>query len=84
MLLVTAVYVATSAVFLYLVPLEQVNTAEAFAAQVGRVLFGPRGGAALSAIVLLSVFGSLVAFMTMVPAPLLRDGAGRRRAALAG
>ncbi len=80
-LLVTGVYVATSAVFLYLVPLEQVNTAEAFAAQVGRVLFGPRGGAALAAIVLLSVFSSMVAFMTMVPRlyyAMARDGAAPR------
>jgi basic amino acid/polyamine antiporter, APA family len=66
-LLVTAFYVATSAVFLYLVPLEEVNTAEAFASQVGRSLFGSHGALALSSIVLLSVFGSLLAFMTMVP-----------------
>jgi len=34
----------TSAVFLYLVPLERVTSGETFAAQAGEALFGPAGG----------------------------------------
>ena len=39
--IVTAAYIATSAAFLYLVPLERVTSGEAFAAQAGEALFGP-------------------------------------------
>jgi APA family basic amino acid/polyamine antiporter len=44
-----------------------VQSSETFAAQAGSALFGARGGAVLSAIVFLSVLGSLFAFMTMAP-----------------
>jgi len=66
-LVVTVLYVAVSGVFLFLVPLEAVGSGETFAAQAGQALFGSRGGAVLSSIVLLSVLGSLFAFMTMAP-----------------
>jgi APA family basic amino acid/polyamine antiporter len=66
-LTVALLYMAVSAVFLFLVPLESVGSSETFAAQAGTALFGARGGAVLSAIVLLSVLGSLFAFMTMAP-----------------
>src|SRR5258706_15011340 len=42
--ILTAVYILTSAAFLYLVPLEQVTSGETFAAQAGEVLFGRLGG----------------------------------------
>src|SRR5215472_16606016 len=58
-LIVTIVYIATSAVFLYLVPIERVTSGETFAAQAGAALFGSRGGVILSAVVIVSVFGSL-------------------------
>lgn len=64
---VTLLYVAVSAVFLYLVPLGAVSSSEAFAAQAGAALFGPRGGWVLSGIVALSVLGCLFAFMTAAP-----------------
>ena len=77
-LVVTVVYVAVSGAFLVLVPIEAVTSPETFAAQAGAALFGPRGGAVLSAIVLLSVLGSLFAFMTFAPRvyyAMARDGA---------
>ncbi|MGE5125185.1 MAG: APC family permease [Betaproteobacteria bacterium] len=75
---VTLLYVAVSAVFVYLVPLEAVASSEAFAAQAGTALFGPAGGRALAALVALCVLGSLFAFMTMAPRvyyAMARDGA---------
>jgi APA family basic amino acid/polyamine antiporter len=86
-LVVTALYVLVSASFLFLVPLEAVGSGETFAAQAGEALFGPRGGGVLSSIVLLSVLGSLFAFMTMAPRlyyAMARDGAAPAWAAHVG
>ncbi len=77
-LTVAVLYMAVSAVFLFLVPLQSVGSSETFAAQAGTALFGARGGAVLSGLVLLSVLGSLFAFMTMAPRvyyAMARDGA---------
>ncbi len=74
---VTLLYIAVSAVFFYLVPLGAEGSSEAFAAQAGAALFGAGGGRVLSAIVALSVLGSLFAFMTMAPRvyyAMARDG----------
>jgi basic amino acid/polyamine antiporter, APA family len=57
----------TSAVFLYLVPVERVTTGETFAAQAGEVLFGRTGGQVFSAIVIVSVLGSLASVVTSAP-----------------
>lgn len=78
-LLSTAIYIATSAVFFYLVPLSAVSSGETFAAQAGAVLFGRHGAEAFSAIVILCVGSSLLAFMTAAPRvyyALGRDGLG--------
>jgi len=64
---VTLVYVLTSAVFLYLVPIEEVTSDVAFAAQAGRVLFGAAGERVFSAVVVVSVLGSLAAFTMSAP-----------------
>jgi APA family basic amino acid/polyamine antiporter len=75
---VTVLYVAVSAVFVYLVPIGAAASSEVFAAQAGAALFGPAGGRALSALVALFVLGSLFAFMTMAPRvyyAMARDGA---------
>lgn len=75
--LVTLLYIAVSAVFLYLVPLEGAASSEAFAAEAGTALFGPKGGQVLSGIVTFSVLGSLFAFMTGAPRvyyAMARDG----------
>src|SRR5258705_10645073 len=53
--------VLASAAFIYLVPLEQVTSAETFAAQAGEALFGRMGGQVLSGIVIVAVLGSLLA-----------------------
>jgi APA family basic amino acid/polyamine antiporter len=75
---VTALYIAVSAVFLYLVPLAAVTSPETFAAQAGSALFGPAGARVLAGVVALSVLGSLFAFMTSAPRvyyAMARDGA---------
>jgi APA family basic amino acid/polyamine antiporter len=65
--IVTGAYILTSAAFLYLVPLEQVTSDEAFAAQAGEVLFGRAGGVVLASMVIVSVAGSLLAIQMMLP-----------------
>jgi APA family basic amino acid/polyamine antiporter len=64
---VTLVYILTSAVFIYLVPLERVTSGETFAAQAGEALFGQAGGQVFSIIVIVSVLGSLAAVMMAAP-----------------
>jgi APA family basic amino acid/polyamine antiporter len=78
---VTLLYVGVSAVFLYLVPIEQAGSSETFAAQAGLALFGPSGGRALSFLVVVFVSSSLFAFMTFAPRlyyAMARDGAAPR------
>ncbi|MGH9875533.1 MAG: APC family permease, partial [Pyrinomonadaceae bacterium] len=75
--ILTAVYILTSAAFLYLVPVEQVTSGETFAAQAGEVLFGRLGGQVLSGIVIVAVTGSLAAVMMSAPRvyfAMARDG----------
>jgi APA family basic amino acid/polyamine antiporter len=75
--ILTVVYILTSAVFLYLVPLEQVTSGETFAAQAGEVLFGRLGGQVLSGIVIVTVLGSLAAVVMSAPRvyfAMARDG----------
>jgi APA family basic amino acid/polyamine antiporter len=74
----TLVYVAVSAVFVYLVPLQAVASDAAFAAQAGEALFGAAGARVLAGLVALFVLGCLFAFMTMAPRvyyAMARDGA---------
>lgn len=75
--IVTAVYILTSAVFIYLIPLERVTTGETFAAQAGEKLFGPAGGSVFAAIVIVAVLGSLMALLMALPRvyyAMARDG----------
>lgn len=75
--ILTAVYILTSAAFMYLVPLEQVTSGETFAAQAGEVLFGRLGGQVLSGIVIVAVMGSLTAVVMSAPRvyfAMARDG----------
>lgn len=74
---VTLVYMVTTVVFLYLVPLEQVTTGETFAAQAGEVLFGPIGGTIFAGIVIVAILGSLAALLMASPRvyfAMARDG----------
>jgi basic amino acid/polyamine antiporter, APA family len=76
-LIVTAVYILVSTAFLYLLPLSQVTTDEAFVAQAGAVLFGRAGGMIFAAIVVVCVLSSLAAFMMSAPRvyyAMARDG----------
>jgi APA family basic amino acid/polyamine antiporter len=75
--IITVVYILTSAVFVYLVPLEAVTSGEIFAAQAGEVLFGRIGGQVFSGIVIVSVLGSLAAIVMSAPRvyfAMARDG----------
>jgi basic amino acid/polyamine antiporter, APA family len=76
-IIVTLVYILTSAVFLYLVPLEAVTSSETFAAQAGEVLFGRAGAQVFSVIVVVTVLGSLAAIIMSAPRvyfAMARDG----------
>jgi APA family basic amino acid/polyamine antiporter len=75
--ILTTVYILTSAVFIYLVPPEQVASGETFAAQAGEALFGRLGGQVLSTIVIVAVMGSLAAVVMSAPRvyfAMARDG----------
>jgi basic amino acid/polyamine antiporter, APA family len=75
--IVTVVYIVTSAVFIYLVPIERATSGETFAAQAGEILFGSAGGQIFSGIVIISVLGSLLAVMITAPRvyyAMARDG----------
>ncbi len=64
---ITVIYVLTSAVFFYLVPLAAVTSDETFAAQAGEALFGRIGGIIFASIVIVSVLGTLVAYLMVSP-----------------
>lgn len=64
---VTAIYMATTLAFLYLVPVEGVTTATEFARLAGEAMFGPSGPVVLAAVVVLSVTASMAALFIMVP-----------------
>jgi len=65
--IITGIYIMTSAVFLYLVPLDRVTSGEAFAAQAGEALFGVAGGKVFALIVILAVLGSLLGLLMALP-----------------
>jgi APA family basic amino acid/polyamine antiporter len=74
---VTAVYLATTAAFLYLVPPEQATSASAFAARAGRALLGASGAPVFALVVVVSVVASVMALFLMAPRLYLamsRDG----------
>ncbi|HYE72678.1 MAG TPA: amino acid permease [Blastocatellia bacterium] len=75
--IVTLVYIITSAVFFYLVPPERVTSGETFAAQAGEILFGQAGAKIFSGIVVIAVFGSLAGLLMVAPRvyyAMARDG----------
>ncbi len=77
-LLVTAVYLLVSFAFLAVVPLDKIVSNTAFVAQFGQALFGSAGGRILSACVLLSVAGGLLAMTMAAPRvyyAMAKDGA---------
>lgn len=64
---ITIIYILTSAVFFYLVPLANVTNDETFAAQAGEVLFGKVGGVVFASIVIISVLTTLLAYLMVSP-----------------
>ena len=66
-LLLTVIYILTSAVFLYLVPLAKVTSDETFAVQAGEALFGLAGGKIFAVVVIISVVGTLLAYLEILP-----------------
>jgi basic amino acid/polyamine antiporter, APA family len=77
-LLVTAVYLLISCAFLMVVPMDRIVSNTAFVAQFGEALFGATGAKVLSACVLLSVLGGLMALTIAVPRvyyAMAKDGA---------
>jgi len=75
--LLTLIYISTSAVFMYLVPTVKVTSDETFAAQAGEALFGATGGKVFAAVVVVSVLGTLVAYLIAAPRvyyAMARDG----------
>lgn len=75
--IVTLVYIVTSGVFLYLVPLDRVTSGEIFAAQAGEAVFGRAGGQIFAGIVIVAVFGSILALLMALPRvyyAMARDG----------
>jgi APA family basic amino acid/polyamine antiporter len=74
---VTAIYVATSGVFIYLVPIQDGHSGAAFAAQAGQALFGAAGGQVFAICVVVAVLGSLAAVLMAAPRvyyAMARDG----------
>lgn len=64
---ITVIYVLTSAVFFYLVPVSAVTNDQTFAAQAGEALFGKTGGIIFASVVIVSVLGTLVAYLMVSP-----------------
>jgi APA family basic amino acid/polyamine antiporter len=64
---VTVCYLATTIAFIYLVPVQQVTSASAFAARAGGAMLGASGPTVLAWVVVLSVVASLLALLIMAP-----------------
>lgn len=76
-IILTVLYIATSAAFMYLVPKAGITSDETFAAQAGEALFGSAGGKIFSTVVIVSVLGTLVAYLMASPRvyyAMARDG----------
>jgi APA family basic amino acid/polyamine antiporter len=74
---VTLAYAATTAAFLYLVPFGAAKSAADLARQAGEAMLGRGGPAVLSAVVVVSVVVSALAFFLMAPrlyVAMARDG----------
>jgi APA family basic amino acid/polyamine antiporter len=75
--IVTAVYVATTVAFIYLVPVRAATGATEFARRAGQAMLGDAGPALLAAIVVVSVATSALALLIMAPrlyVAMSRDG----------
>jgi basic amino acid/polyamine antiporter, APA family len=66
-LIVTACYVALNAVYFYVLPLDRIMTSTRVAADAATVLLGAPGGAAISGLVMFSVFGAMTGSVLAAP-----------------
>jgi APA family basic amino acid/polyamine antiporter len=64
---ITAIYVATTAAFIYLVPAGSTATGSEFARRAGEAMLGQAGPAVLAGAVVLSVVASAMALLMMAP-----------------
>src|SRR5204862_1525723 len=74
---VTACYVALNAVYFYVLPLDRVEKSTRVAADVATTLLGAPGGAAVSGLVMFSVFGAMTGSILAAPRvyfAMARDG----------
>jgi len=65
--IVTACYVALNTVYFYVLPLDRVVRSTRVAADTATTLLGARGGAAISALVMFSVFGAMTGSILAAP-----------------
>jgi APA family basic amino acid/polyamine antiporter len=65
--IVTVTYIAVSAVFVYLIPVNAVVSGETFVAQAGEVMFGHSGAVIFASIVVVCILGGLAAFIMFAP-----------------
>jgi APA family basic amino acid/polyamine antiporter len=75
--IVTAAYVALNGVYFYILPIDQVLTSTRVAADAAAVVVGNRGAAAISALVMFSVFGAMMGSILAAPRvyfAMARDG----------
>jgi APA family basic amino acid/polyamine antiporter len=76
-IILTVIYIGTSAAFTYLVPTSGITNDETFAAQAGEALFGSAGGNVFATVVVISILGTLVAYLMASPRvyyAMARDG----------
>lgn len=76
-IIVTCCYIAMTAVYMYILPLEKVATSTRVAADAANALFGFGGGAFMSGLVVVSAFGSLTGIILAGPRvyyAMARDG----------
>ncbi|NIM89816.1 MAG: amino acid permease [Candidatus Aminicenantes bacterium] len=76
-LIVTALYIALNAVYMYILPLDKVASSTRIAAEAADVLLGSGGGAVLSGIVMFSTFGAVSGIILAGPRvyySMARDG----------
>ena len=64
---VTLIYLFATAAFIYVIPIEQIRSGDAFIAQLGEALLGASGGVAIALVVLTCVLGSLGAILMFAP-----------------
>jgi APA family basic amino acid/polyamine antiporter len=75
--IVTAAYVALNAVYFYILPVDKVLASTRVAADAAAVLLGDAGAAAMSALVMFSVFGAMMGSILAAPRvyfAMARDG----------